>query len=69
MARKDGQKLKLLCILEILNESTDINHGLTLDEVTSKLTAYGIEAERKSIYRDFDCLNSIGYHITKNENG
>lgn len=64
MAKLDGQRPKLVRIIEILNECTDENHGLTINELIKKLDAYNVPAERKSIYKDFECLADIGYTIT-----
>lgn len=64
MAKLDGQRPKLLRLLSILQENTDPEHGLTMDEIIAQLDKYEIPAERKSIYADFDCLNDIGYKIS-----
>lgn len=59
MPRKEGQKLKLMTLLEILRQETDENHPLSVPQLLEMLEARGIEAERKSIYDDIDTLNSI----------
>ena len=50
MAKSPGQKLKLLYLEKILLERTDENHPMTLSELSEALAAYGITAERKSLY-------------------
>lgn len=61
MAKKNNQKLKALCLVDILKKYTDEDHGLTMPEILEKLEARGISAERKSIYEDFDLLRTYGF--------
>ena len=63
MAKQRNQKLKLVCLIDILEKYTDEEHGLTMPEIIEKLDAYDISAERKSIYEDFELLRSFGYDI------
>lgn len=63
MAKGDGQKLKLLYILKILNEQTDENHPITTKTLIDALADYDVSAERKTIYRDIECLITFGYDI------
>ena len=65
MARSEKQKQKLFKILEMLIRETDEEHGLTMNEIISRLSAFGIKAERKSIYDDFLVLEDIGYPVSK----
>lgn len=80
MPKSQNQKLKLLYLLKILYEETDDSHGLTMSEIIRALEAYGISAERKSIYADIEALRLFGadvisegkgtlytYHIGKRE--
>lgn len=50
-------------------ERTDENNGLTLGEIAEALGAYGISAERKSLYDDFEALRIFGLDIVKNQEG
>lgn len=61
----ENQKLKLLNLMKMLYEHTDENHGLTCPEIISGLSEVGIEAERKSVYRDLDTLRGFGLDIVK----
>lgn len=61
--RSSQQKLKLLYLMRILLERTDEEHPLTVQELIDALTAYGISAERKSIYDDIDCLIAYGLDV------
>ncbi|MCI8571092.1 MAG: WYL domain-containing protein [Lachnospiraceae bacterium] len=63
MAKSANQKMKLLYLLKILTEKSDESHCLSTQELISQLAAYGIGAERKSIYDDIECLIHFGYDI------
>ena len=56
MPRSEGQKLKLLYLKEILEEYSDENHGLTMEQILIHLKNRGVSAERKSIYMDIFTL-------------
>src|SRR5699024_6012012 len=59
MPRKEGQKQKLLVLLEILIRETDEKHPLSVPQLVEKLNERGIEAERKSVYGDLNTLNNL----------
>ena len=59
MSRKEGQKLKLLALIEILERETDEKHPLSVPRLVELLAQRGIDAERKSIYADIDTLNNL----------
>ena len=63
MAKSSGQKLKLMRARDILLENTDQDHAITVAEIISQLSDYGITAERKSIYEDIEELRSYGMDI------
>lgn len=65
MKPNESRKLKALYIRKILEEETDPEHGLSMPQLIERLHEYGITAERKSIYRDFDALRSLGIDIKK----
>lgn len=69
MSKSVNQKLKLLFLIRILEEKTDDEHGITLTEIISQLSLYGITAERKSIYSDIQLLNNAGYEILSSRTG
>lgn len=69
MARGANQKLKLLYLTKIFMEKTDELHGLTLSEITQLLSEYGINAERKALYLDFDELRDFGLDIINEKRG
>lgn len=63
MAKSEGQKLKLLYIVKMLEEHSDENHPLSTPEIISRLEKLGIHSERKSIYDDIAKLIDFGYDI------
>ena len=65
MTANDKSKLKLLSIMEMLQEETDAEHGLSMRQIISKLAEEGIDAERKSVYRDLKTLEDFGLKIKK----
>lgn len=71
MAKGINQKQKLLRLLLILQEKTDLNHKISTGDLISELEKYGISAERKSIYSDIETLCDLGYDIEfdKGKNG
>ena len=65
MAGKKDSKLKLLYIKDILEKYTDEDNILNAGDIAQYLTEFGIECERKSIYKDIDVLIEYGLDIIK----
>ncbi|MDE6387050.1 MAG: WYL domain-containing protein [Lachnospiraceae bacterium] len=63
MPKSSNQKMKLLYLLKILTEQSDEEHCLSAQALIEALGAYGIKAERKSIYDDIAQLIDFGYDI------
>lgn len=63
MSRSPKQKLKLLCLMQMLLEKTDENHPLPMESIIGGLASNGIAAERKSIYDDIETLRLYGLDI------
>ena len=63
MAKRSGQKLKLLYLMKILLEQTDEDHGLTIAQLAQKLEEWGVSAERKSLYDDLETLQVYGLDV------
>ncbi len=55
------QKLKPYIVLQILQRETDENHVLSAVEIAAALDELGIEAERRSIYRDIEEINIVNW--------
>lgn len=58
------QKATALCIYDILKTYTDENHILSVEKIREKLKIiYGVEMERRAVYRNIDALRSMGIEI------
>ncbi len=69
MPHVGGQKFKILNEYQILMEESDENHQINAVEITKRLKAKGIPAERKTVYRDMDILMDAGIDVVKGEKG
>ena len=63
MAKRSGQKLRLLYLYRIMLEQTDSSSGITLTAISRELEKYGIRAERKTLYDDIEMLRLYGADI------
>lgn len=63
MSQSSNQKLKLVYLMKILLEKTDETHSINMQEILSSLDAYGVSAERKSIYSDLEILRQYGMDV------
>lgn len=63
MAKSDNQKLKMMYLKRMLEEKTDENHPMSMQQIIDELDGYDIKAERKSIYSDIEQLNRFGMDI------
>ena len=59
----DNQKLKMLYLAKIFHEETDDEHGLTMPQIIEKLAGYQVNADRKTLYLDFEELQHFGLDI------
>ena len=69
MAKSGNQKLKLMYLRDILLKNTDESHAITMSEIIKALEACGINAERKSLYDDFEMLREYGMDIQGMQEG
>ena len=65
----DHQKLKLLYLAKIFTEETDDDHRMTLPQILDRLGGYGVNADRKTLYQDFEELRTFGLDILKQRVG
>ncbi len=65
LAKSSNQKLKILYLAKILFERTDDENALSLAEIIEALSEYGVTAERKSLYDDFEALRVFGIDVEK----
>lgn len=63
MAKSCNQKAKILYLMQLFLEETDIEHPLSRKQLEEKLADIGIHAERKSLYNDIDTLKLFGMDI------
>ena len=61
------QKLKLLVLYKMFIEETDAKKGMSMPDIVQYLYERGIQAERKSLYRDIQVLRDFGLDIQKYE--
>ena len=59
----NSQKLKLLYLVQMFEEETDPEKGMTMPQIIEYLYEHDISAERKSIYRDISILREFGMDI------
>ena len=65
MASRGNGKLRLLYVLDILNQYSDEQHPLNASDIIGHLSKYDISAERKTIYDDIYLLEDYGCDIIK----
>ena len=63
MPKGANQKLKMLYLSKIFHEQTDEEHGLTMPQIIEKLAEYDVNADRKTLYTDFEELRRFGLDI------
>lgn len=63
MPKGTNQKFKLYRLAQIMLEKTDDEHYITMPEILSALEAYGVTADRKSIYNDLRDLDVLGIEV------
>ena len=71
MAERKGenQKLKMLYLVQLFSRETDETHKLTMPEIITKLAAEGVNADRKTLYQDFEELRRFGFDIISEKDG
>ena len=63
MPKGSNQKLKLYYLSRIMQEKTDDDHMITMPEIKTALEAYGVTADRKSLYDDLESLRVLGIDV------
>ncbi len=69
MPKGAGQKLKLHYLSRIMLQETDDEHTITMPQIQMHLAAYGITADRKSLYDDLEALQVLGIEIIGEKKG
>lgn len=67
MPNTANQKLRLLYLLKLLIQKTDLCSGLTTNQLLDELANVGIDTQRKSLYRDFKSMRQFGLLIEQNK--
>ncbi len=65
----ENQKLKMLYLVQLFSRETDDSHKLTMPEIVTRLAAEGVNADRKTLYQDFDELRKFGFDIIAEKEG
>ncbi len=63
MPKGANQKFKLYRLAQIMMEKTDEDHYISMPEIMESLNAYGITADRKTIYNDLKDLEDLGIEV------
>ena len=62
MAKSHNQKAKILFLAQMLYDTGE-NRTISMQDILANLTEQGINAERKSIYDDFEALRAFGLEV------
>ena len=63
MSETTTKKMRILKLLEILQQNTDMEHPIGTNELCSKLAELGIHTDRRTIAKDITVLNEQGYEV------
>ena len=65
--KKPNQKLKAYLVYEYLQKNTDEENFVSASDIINYLQERGVEAERRSIYRDIEDINKLFYLLEEDE--
>ena len=57
--KSENQKYKSLLVMQYILKNADDEHAVTVAQIEDHLAKYGIEAERRSIYRDIHAMMEL----------
>ena len=63
MTEGNFQKIKLLKLMELLNQETDEQHPMSTKEICNRLVQMNITCDRRTLARDVELLNQQGYEV------
>jgi predicted DNA-binding transcriptional regulator YafY len=69
MSTGNWQKIKLIKIIEILQQNTDEEHPMTTLELCQHVLDAGIRCERRTLAEDIKVLNDYGYEVMSGTKG
>lgn len=61
--KENRQKIKLLKLIELLQQETDELHPLSTNEICNRLSAMGISCEKRTLAKDIAFLNEQGFEV------
>ena len=65
--KKPNQKLKAYLVYEYLKKNSDEENTVSATDIISYLQERGIDAERRSVYRDIEDINKLFYLLENEE--
>ena len=69
MMQNTNKKLRIVKLLEILQQNTDMEHPIGTNELCDKLAKLGIQADRRTVAKDIAVLNEQGYEVMQTKLG
>lgn len=69
MTKGEGQRIRILHVLQLLWEISDEQHPMTASELLAGLEERGIHCERKTIYADLADLENFGFDVIRTRKG
>ena len=69
MSEITTKKLRVVKLLEILQQNTDMEHPIGTNELCSKLAELGIQTDRRTVAKDIAVLNEQGYEVMQTKLG
>ncbi len=63
MEKENCQKIKLLKLMELLQQESNEERPLTSGELCGMLQEIGISCDRRTLHRDMRTLNAFGYEV------
>ena len=62
-------RARVILLAKLLYEKTDESRGLTADQIIEELQKQGMKSERKTLYKDIECLIQLGHDIVRYRRG
>ncbi len=69
MEKGEGQRIRIMYVLQFLWEGSDEKHPMSAAQLIEKLETIGIRCERKTIYSDWEQLELFGFDIIRTRQG
>ncbi|MBR1750967.1 MAG: WYL domain-containing protein, partial [Ruminococcus sp.] len=69
MSEHTHKKLRIVKLLEILQQDTDSEHPIGTNSLLKRLAELGFTADRRTVARDIEILNAQGYEVMQVKDG